>query len=460
MLSPQAGSQQKDILVVDDAPENLRILLDALSEQGYSVRCARSGNLAIAGSQALPPDLVLLDILMPQMDGYEVCQRLRRDARTHDVPIIFLSALDDGGDKAQAFEVGGDDYIAKPFSIIEVLARVRHQLERRHRQAQLRQELERYRLAGDELQTAYSFTRAVINSLPDGIAALKPVKNEQGVVTDFQSEIANPAFWQLVSDAATAVLAETEETLQTLIAQYSSRELFEVWLQALEFDDSIKRELLCPKDDQQQWLEVFVAKLQDSVVTLLRDITEAKAHISTLEATKQELYKLATTDTLTQVGNRYQFDSYFAREWQRSLREQQPLALLIADIDKFKQFNDICGHSVGDRCLQAVAQVLQASVKRPTDLIARYGGEEFAIVLPNTTLPGAMRIARQIQHDLQNLRLSGVPAVECERVCISIGISCTIPQGHQSASALIDAADRALYNAKYLGGNTSCVEML
>lgn len=460
MLPAPASSQIKDILVVDDAPENLRILLNALSEQGYSVRCAKSGNLAIAGSQAMPPDLVLLDVLMPQMDGYEVCQRLKRDDRTADVPIIFLSALDDGEDKARAFAMGGDDYIAKPFSLNEVLARVKYQLDLRQRQTQLKRRAERYRFASYELRGAYTFIKEVLNSLSDGIAAFQPLFNDEGEVSDFTAAIANAAFLQLVQDAASAASGNETETLRTLTAHYSECQLFELCLQVLESGESIKQELSCLGANQQQWFEVFATKLQDSVVTSLRDISDSKAQISRLETMKQELYTLATTDGLTQVGNRYQFDSCLASEWQRSLREQQPLSLLLLDIDKFKRFNDLCGHHVGDRCLQAVARVLKSIVKRPADLVARYGGEEFAIILPNTHLRGAIRITQEIQNRIRQLRIPDVPAIECEQVRLSIGIGCTIPQNHQLPLELLEASDRALYNAKLLGGNTNCIEML
>lgn len=459
MLSAPVASQKKNILVVDDAPENLRILLNALSEEGYSVRCARTGNLAIAGSQITPPDLVLLDILMPQMDGFEVCQKLRQDIRTGNVPIIFLSALDDGSDKARAFAMGGDDYIAKPFNIDEVLARVKHQLNLRQRHALLQRRAEDYRRTSYELRDAYTLLLEVLNSLTEGVAAFQPIFDDEGRIVDFKSTIANAAFLRFISpDGEPSALAEA--TLRTSIAHYSDCELYDLCLQVVDANESLKRELLCLKGEQQQWVEVFATKLRDGVVTSLRDISDSKEQITTLETMKRELYTLATTDVLTQVGNRYQFESYFATEWQRSVREQQPLSLLMADIDRFKRFNDICGHQVGDRCLREVAQVLQTVVKRPTDLVARYGGEEFAIILPNTPLRGAMTMAHNIQTAMRELRLIDVSSPECEQVRLSIGISSTIPQVHRLPLDLVEAADRALYSAKALGGNTNCVEMI
>ncbi|WP_088889017.1 response regulator [Leptolyngbya ohadii] len=117
-----------DLLIVDDLADNLRVLSNTLSNQGYRVRAVKSGTMALIGASVSPPDVILLDIRMPEMDGYEVCRRLKADPKTCDIPIIFLSALDEVEDKAKAFGVGGADYITKPFQAEEVLARVKNQL--------------------------------------------------------------------------------------------------------------------------------------------------------------------------------------------------------------------------------------------------------------------------------------------------------------------------------------------
>lgn len=119
---------QGNLLIVDDLADNLRVLSNTLSNQGYRVRCVRNGAMALMGAKAAPPDVILLDIRMPEMDGYEVCRRLKSDPELCHIPIIFLSALDEALDKAKAFDVGGADYISKPFQVEEVLARVQHQL--------------------------------------------------------------------------------------------------------------------------------------------------------------------------------------------------------------------------------------------------------------------------------------------------------------------------------------------
>jgi len=461
---PTQTTQKKDILVVDDAPENLHLLLNALTEQGYSVRCARSGRLAIAGSQSVPPDLVLLDIMMPQMDGYEVCQRLRQNTRTREIPVIFLSALDDGREKAKGFALGGDDYIAKPFHIDEVLARVKYQLDAKGRQGRLQRRADKYRQTSHELRDAYQFLQDILNSLTEGIAAFQALRDDTGEIADLKTSITNTAFATFLPDEISPLTEQSGTSVDFRASDIgifdADSELLDVCLQVIATNTPIKRELPTTQGDRQRWIEIFATKLRDGVVTLLRDISDAKARIATLETVKEELYILATTDVLTKIGNRYRFEAYFDTEWQRSLREQQPISLILGDIDKFKQFNDICGHTVGDRCLQEVAKVLQTVVKRPADLVARYGGEEFAVLLPNTPLKGAIQIAQEIQTAIRGLSLTQVPAPSCEHISISLGISSLIPQLDRQPMELIEAADRALYEAKALGGDSYCVGTL
>ncbi|WP_204105307.1 MULTISPECIES: adenylate/guanylate cyclase domain-containing protein [Spirulina sp. CCY15215] len=152
MTTPKIEPAQGNILVVDDTPANLRLLVTMLKQQGYEVRPTLNGNIALSAARAIIPDLVLLDIMMPEIDGYEVCRRLKADDRTKDVPVIFLSALDDARDKVKAFEVGGVDYITKPFQKAEVLARITNQLYLRSLQKQLAQQNQRLQDFGDRLK--------------------------------------------------------------------------------------------------------------------------------------------------------------------------------------------------------------------------------------------------------------------------------------------------------------------
>lgn len=150
-----------NILIVDDTPNNLRLLSTTLTEQGYKVRSVINGSMALMGVQAAPPDLILLDIKMPDMDGYEVCQHLKADEQTREIPVIFISALDEVFDKVKAFSIGGVDYITKPFQLEEVLARVENQLKLRRLQAQLQAQNHRLQQTEAELLKALEQERSL-----------------------------------------------------------------------------------------------------------------------------------------------------------------------------------------------------------------------------------------------------------------------------------------------------------
>ncbi|MBE9156601.1 response regulator [Nodosilinea sp. LEGE 06152] len=155
---------QGDILLVDDLADNIRILVDTLSGQGYRIRAVRNGAMALIGAKAAPPDVILLDIRMPLMDGFEVCRQLKADATTRHIPVIFLSALDEASDRIRAFDAGGADYISKPFLAVEVRARVQHHLTIRQLRRQVMAQQER--LASVAQQTAEQATAQASGSDP------------------------------------------------------------------------------------------------------------------------------------------------------------------------------------------------------------------------------------------------------------------------------------------------------
>jgi PAS domain S-box-containing protein len=149
---PASPPSAPNILIVDDTPANLRLLAQGLTQQGYAVRMAPNGVLALAAIEQSLPDLLLLDIRMPQLNGFQVCQRLKAQPHTQSIPVLFLSALQDSADKVKAFEYGGEDYITKPFQMLEVLARVRHHLQKRQLQQQLAQQQQRLAAQNQQLQ--------------------------------------------------------------------------------------------------------------------------------------------------------------------------------------------------------------------------------------------------------------------------------------------------------------------
>lgn len=177
-----------------------------------------------------------------------------------------------------------------------------------------------------------------------------------------------------------------------------------------------------------------------------------------LRQTNQELERLSRIDALTQVANRGYLDTYLEREWRRLAREQQPLSLILFDVDFFKRYNDRYGHQAGDDCLIRIAQTAEKIVKRPADLVARYGGEEFAIVLSNTDIAGATLIAEHFQAALNELQIAHEKSEVSAWVTISMGITCRWPQPNQAEfEQLVGEADAALYRAKHGGRNCYCL---
>jgi len=210
------------------------------------------------------------------------------------------------------------------------------------------------------------------------------------------------------------------------------------------------------------WLEASVRRLppetgDDRYVLTIRDVSRRKKIEDALAAENAQLQAMAVTDSLTSLANRRRFDEVLEREWRRARRDQSPLALLLIDADHFKALNDHYGHQHGDRYLRTLAQLIQGSLRRPADMAARYGGEEFAVLLPDTDLEGAYRIAEAIRQGAQDARLPHEKS-DLGVMTVSIGVDAMVPEDGESPEALVRRADAALYAAKRQGRNRTCVD--
>jgi two-component system chemotaxis family response regulator WspR len=213
----------------------------------------------------------------------------------------------------------------------------------------------------------------------------------------------------------------------------------------------------------------YMVKLPDKLELLARIRYHSGAHIARLERDQAfrflresqknlakaniELQKMAALDGLTGIANRRRFDDVMSIEWPRGQRDKEPLSLLLCDIDFFKVYNDTLGHLAGDLCLKKVAAILTEHLKRPADLVARYGGEEFAIILPDTSLEGALSVAEACCRHLEGLKLENPEAQPFGVVTMSIGVASIVPSPASSINDLISQADQALYQAKNGGRN-------
>lgn len=224
----------------------------------------------------------------------------------------------------------------------------------------------------------------------------------------------------------------------------------EVLIRSIRY--SLERIHLVQKLHQrEQELSNFNQKLADEVLVITYELQQQNEKL-------QDLLTISNTDSLTGIPNRYCWETVLERDWKRAIRESQPISLIMIDIDFFKLFNDTYGHPQGDICLKKVAQVIQKTLKRPTDLVARYGGEEFVVVLPNTDRSGAMYVAESIRTEVNALKIIHEASKVDKYITISLGLATIIPTINSHPDELISQADKALYLTKEEGRN--CVRFL
>ncbi|MEG4572039.1 PAS domain S-box protein [Microcoleus sp. N3A4] len=255
------------VLVVDDQPSNLRFLSKLLTAQGYQVYRAICGQLALNAAHAHCPDLILLDIRMPEMNGYEVCRRLKATAETEQIPVIFLSVLDDIKDKLQAFRVGGADYIAKPFQVEEVLARIDKQVGLQKLQQKLKEQ-------NAQLQQSQSLLASILNSSLDGVVAYSAVRNSEGDIVDFQWLLINPAAEKISGLPFNEIVGKN---LLAEISQLRKNGLFDLYVSVVETGGTVDQEFYYEHDrDISAWLHIVAVKLNDGLAVTFRNVTERK----------------------------------------------------------------------------------------------------------------------------------------------------------------------------------------
>ncbi len=261
------------ILLVDDLPENLRMLSDLLLSLGYNVRSVTSGRMALRTARVKQPDIVILDIKMPEMDGYQVCQAFKADEDLRDIPIIFVSALDDVFDKVKAFWSGGVDYIVKPFQSEEVVVRLENQLTIQRQQRALRDEIARRKEMEEMLYQSRALITSVLNSVLDGIAALQAVRDPiTGNIEDFRCLVVNPVIAKVFDRSREDLIGKL--VLRKFLERLNS-DLFERLAEVVELGTPLEEEVIYPSEPP-IWYHITAVKLGDGFTVTLRDITHKK----------------------------------------------------------------------------------------------------------------------------------------------------------------------------------------
>ncbi|MEL6259834.1 MAG: diguanylate cyclase [Cyanobacteria bacterium J06626_6] len=311
----------------------------------------------------------------------------------------------------------------------------------------------------DAYPPAFTLDELAVNSLSTvgwvEHSVLDQTRREKGLL---EQDI-NPLQKETLGKAALDGASLNEESQQWLALRPGSWLIVPIRNREREADRDIQAcwgVLALALPDRNVWTKGAIAAAQSIAVEMTLAIAQSQQYQELLTA-NQELQKLALSDGLTSLANRRRFDEHLADEWQRLARDQQPLSLILCDLDHFKRYNDTFGHPAGDRCLIRVARALLNGPQRPADLVARYGGEEFAIILPNTDTHGAWRIAQKIHESIRALQIAHAADNEEPYVTVTMGVSTVVPGHEMTAQMLVQASDLALYHAKQHGRNRTYV---
>ncbi|WP_332876903.1 diguanylate cyclase [Massilia sp. S19_KUP03_FR1] len=422
------ASRQHAVLLVDDEASHLGVLRTTMLQQGYRTFLATSGERAIDIAQRIKPDLILLDVVMPGVDGIETCRRLKAHPATARIPVIFMSARTDTDDVVAGFDAGAADYINKPFKLGEVCARVRSQLLMRSDADSQQQQAERLRL--------------IVHGMDEGLMIIE---------ANGRVQYSNPACERHLGyehselDGATLGQLLSPGVTQEYLAYFAA------WSADPEtvHPRGAREVQIRRRDGSARAMDLTLTPMyagEPLFIGLLHDITHHKQSETALQ-------RAALLDPLTKIANRRHFDSFFEKEWLRAIRSGEPLSLVVIDVDHFKLYNDKLGHAAGDACLRKVAAALESHALRPTDIAARYGGEEFVLLFAETGAETALKLAESIRAHVESLALPNPRSSTSNWLTISVGVATMVPTQRDEVEAFFVAADRAMYEAKEAGRN-------
>ena len=419
------------LLIVDDTPTNIEILLGIL-EQDYDLSFATSGRQALALATTEPhPDLILLDVMMPEMDGYEVCAALQAEPTTRQIPVIFITAKTDADSETRAFAAGGVDFIHKPVNRAVVRARVRLHLDLKRHARAMALSLAEIQRANDQLLV---LSKAIEQS-PTSI-----------VITDANAIIqyVNPWFTQETGYTSAEAIGCNPRLLQSGLTTPSLYQ--EMWDHLPRGETWVGELVNRRKSGEVYWEEARIAPVKDAAGNITHYVA-VKLNITDRKNAQDRLVYMATHDVLTQLPNRGLFFDRVTQSLELAKRRGGRAALLFIDLDKFKPINDTWGHAVGDLLLKAVAQRLTARI-RAADTVGRIGGDEFVILLREVANEeGAIKVAEALR---DALRQPFEVADKTLAISASIGIALS-PDHGGDASELTRHADEAMYRAKEAG---------
>ncbi len=446
------------ILVVDDVPANVKLLEARLSAEYFDVTTAYSGAEALAVAERAECDIVLLDVMMPDMDGFEVCRRLKSNTLTHHIPVVMVTALDQPSDRVRGLEAGADDFLTKPVTDVALISRVRS--------------LARLKMAADELRMRAVTSREIGIESPEREAIAETGRNGRVLIVDDRRSSYERIVATLTAEQTVDVETDPAEAL--FHAAEGHYDLMMVSLGLTNFDGlrlcsqvrSLERTRALPilaiaePDNNARLLRGLEIGINDYLVrpidknemlARVRTQIKKKRYTERLRDNVQMSIEMAITDALTGLFNRRYMETHLATLVEQAANRGKPIAVLILDIDFFKAINDSHGHDAGDDVLREFALRIRKSI-RNIDLACRYGGEEFVIVMPETDIAVATVVAERLRRRIANESFAIDDGNGSLDVTISIGIA-EMNAPSDSAAAILKRADQALYRAKRDGRN-------
>lgn len=444
------------ILVVDDIPANVRLLEAKLQAEYYDVIAATRGEEALVRARVDQPDIVLLDVMMPGMDGFETCRQLKADPTTRHIPVVMVTALDQREDRIKGLAVGAEDFLSKPIDDVQLMARVRSLTRTKTVLDELRSREASGRRIGVIEKAAWRDAGVggrvlIIDDNPRQIDKIRNALSVDHLVQIMGDPNARSGGLDLMVIALTSQGFDGLKLIARMRSGEGTRHL--PILALLDADDRGRavRALDLGAND------IITRPIDpEELQVRARSLVRGRRYIDALRDALDQGMELAVTDQLTGLFNRRYLLSQLTPLAQRASRGGESVAVLVADIDYFKRINDGFGHDVGDAVLKEFAARL-ASNFRPIDIASRFGGEEFVVVMPGARGDDAALVAERLRRHVASAPFSAPSVGERIDVTVSVGVAASSGVD-DSAEKLLKRADQALYRAKSGGRNRVVAE--
>jgi len=445
------------VLIVDDIPTNVRLLEARLTAEYFDVKTAASGRQALAICEAGQTDIVLLDVMMPEMDGFEVCRRLKLDARTAHIPVLMITALDQPSDRVKGLQAGADDFLTKPVDDVQLMARVKSLV----RLKALTDELRARAQTGQEIAIEDAM-RAMESGNADGGQILL-VDTDQRSAERVRGYLSPAHQVEVLADPSEAPLRVAGGNYELAIVSMSLGEFDPLrvcsQMRTLEQARNLPILLVAEDADRARVVRGLDLGVNDFIMRPV-ERNELTARVRTqirrfryateLRQSVTNTLALAVTDELTGLYNRRYFDRHLSLMLDKAREQQRDMAVMLIDMDFFKSVNDSYGHDVGDAVLKEFAQRLRRNI-RGVDLACRFGGEEFVVLMPDTDFRQAQGVAERVRTAVGD-RTFDMGGSKPLTVTCSVGVALNehpldVPE------MILKRADIALYRAKREGRN-------